>query len=68
MFKEWFFRFIAHIALVIALILVVAMCVGALGFILWVGQNNIVLGISLIVVLGLIGLGIYTFYEVKNEK
>lgn len=68
MFKEWLLRFIAHIALAIALTLVVAMCVGALGFILWVGQNNIVLGISLIVVLGLIGLGIYTFYEVKNEK
>lgn len=68
MFKEWFCRFIAHIAVVIALIVAVVICIGALGFILWVGENNLVLGISIIVVLGLIGLGIYTFYEVKNEK
>ena len=68
MFKEWFFRFVAHIAMVIALTVVVVMCIGALGFILWVGENNLVLGISIIVVLGIIGLGIYTFYEVKNEK
>jgi hypothetical protein len=68
MFKEWFFHFIAHIVAVIALTAIVGICIGALGFILWVGENNLVLGISIIVVLGLIGLGIYTFYEVKNEK
>lgn len=68
MFKEWFFRFIGHIVMSIILIIIMGLCAGALAFIVWIAIKNPILGISIIVVLGLIGLGIYTFYEVKNEK
>ena len=68
MFKEWFFRFIANIVMAIVLTVIAVACIGAFGFILWIGMKSLVLGILSIVILGLIGLGIYTFYEVKNEK
>lgn len=68
MFKEWFFRFICYIIAAIVLIAMGGLGGGGLVFIVWIGMNHPVLGISIVVVLGLIGLGIYTFYEVKNEK
>lgn len=68
MFKEWFFRFIGHIITVIILIAVMGLCASVIGFIVWIGRKSLILGISTIVVLGLIGLGTYTFYEIKNEK
>lgn len=68
MFKEWFLRFIANIVMTIALIVIAIVCIGTFYFVLWIGMKSLILGILTIVLLGLIGLGIYTFYEVKNEK
>lgn len=68
MFKEWFVRFIANIVMAIVLTVIAVACLGVLVFVLWIGMKSLVLGFLSIAVLGLIGLGIYTFYEVKNEK
>jgi hypothetical protein len=68
MFKEWLFRFICYIIAAITLIAMAGLGAGALIFIVWIGMNRPVLGISIAVVLGLIGLGLYAFFEVKNER
>ncbi len=68
MFKEWFFRFIGYIITTIIMLIVAGLCLGGLFAILWIGMKSLILGISTIVVLGLIGLGVYTFFEVKNER
>lgn len=68
MFKEWFIRFIANIVMAIVLAVIVVACLSVFCFVLWIGMKNLTLGFLSVVVLGLIGFGIYTFYEVKNEK
>lgn len=68
MFKEWFIRFIANIVMAIVLTVIAVACLSVFCFVLWIGMKSLVLGFLSIIVLGLIGLGIYTFYEVKNEK
>lgn len=68
MFKEWFFRFIANIVMTIVLAVIAVSCIGVFCFVLWIGMKSLALGFLSVVVLGLIGLGIYTFYEVKNER
>lgn len=68
MFKEWFFRFITNIVMTIVLNVIVVACLSVFCFVLWIGMKSLALGFLSVVVLGLIGLGIYTFYEVKNEK
>lgn len=68
MFKEWFLRFIANIVMTIVLTVIAVACIGVFCFVLWIGMKSLALGFLSIVVLGLIGLGIYTFYEVKNER
>ena len=68
MFKEWFFRFIANIVMTIVLTAIAVACISVFCFVLWIGMKSLTLGFLSVVVLGLIGLGIYTFYEVKNEK
>lgn len=67
MFKEWLACFFGYIITAIIMILVVGLFIGGLGVIIWIGMKSIILGISIVVVLGLIGLGIYCFYEVKKE-
>lgn len=68
MFKEWFFRFIVNIVMTIVLNMIVVAGISVFCFVLWIGTKSLALGFLSIVVLGLIGLGIYTFYEVKNER
>lgn len=68
MFKEWFFRFIANIVMAIVLAVIVVACLSVFCFVLWIGMKSLTLGFLSVVVLGLIGFGIYTFYEVKNER
>lgn len=68
MFKEWFFRFIANIVMTIVLNMIVVAGISVFCFVLWIGMKSLALGFLSIVVLGLIGLGIYTFYEVKKRK
>ena len=68
MFWEWFFRFIGYIVTAITLIAIIGICISVFSFIIWIGMKSTVLGALILVILVLIGLGIYTFYEVKNEK